>query len=82
MVNIVNISTLLSHILISLGITFLYHIVFHFESILSTLLLLPLGGAFLIAWIPSEKKLLLKTIGLITTSVTFLLFFSLKEELK
>jgi proton-translocating NADH-quinone oxidoreductase chain M len=77
MVNLVHISTFLFHILISLGITFLYHIVFQFESILSTLLILPLLGAFLIAWIPSEQKIVLKTIGLITSAVTFLLSLKL-----
>lgn len=77
MVNIGNFSVFLFRILLSVGITFFYHFVFSFESILSLLIFLPLVGAFLIAWIPSEEKVLIKSVGLLTTGITFLLSLGL-----
>lgn len=77
MVNIAQSSTFFFHLLLSLGVATVYHFFLPMQSILSTLIFLPLLGAFIIAWIPSEKKVILKSIGLVTTGITFLLSLAL-----
>ena len=65
-------SSLVYNISISLIITVVYHFILNLNSILSFLLFFPLFGSFVIAWIPSKNKTLIKSLGLITSGITFL----------
>lgn len=64
-------------ILISLFITFLYNFVISMDSIISFLIFFPLLGCFIVAWLPSENKIAIKTIGLLTSGIVFLFSLAL-----
>jgi proton-translocating NADH-quinone oxidoreductase chain M len=75
MINYLNFSY--SRIIISFILALTYNFLLNLDSILSLLILLPILGSFLIVLIPSENKTFLKTVGLVTSGVVFLLSLSL-----
>lgn len=77
MVSFANSSVFFSRILISLGICIFYNLLVNTDSLLSFLIFFPLVGCFIVAWIPSENKILLKTIGLLTSGIVFLFSLAL-----
>ena len=77
MVKLFTSTNLFSRILISLSIALIYNFVISIDSILSFLIFFPLFGSFVIAWLPSEQKTLIKSIALLTSGVVFLFSLSL-----
>ena len=70
-------STLIYRISLSLIITLVYNFISTTDSILSFLIFFPLFGSFVIAWIPAEKKTLIKSLALATSGIVFLFSLSL-----
>lgn len=77
MVSFLNSSLFFYRIFLSLILCLTFNLLISLESILSFLILFPLFGSFIILWIPSENKLVLKTIGLLTSGITFLFSLAL-----
>jgi proton-translocating NADH-quinone oxidoreductase chain M len=77
MVNFINLSTLFFRIFLSLSICLAFHLLVGVESILSFLIIFPILGCFLVILIPSEKKTLIKTVGLLTSGLVFLFSLAL-----
>lgn len=77
MFNFLNSSSFLVRVFLSLALAFFYNSVLNLDSILSSLIFIPLFGSFIIAWIPSENKTLIKTLGLVTSGIVFVLSLSL-----
>jgi proton-translocating NADH-quinone oxidoreductase chain M len=77
MVSFANSSVFFYRILLSLALCCAYNLLVSVESILSFLIFFPLIGSLVVAWIPSENKILMKTVGLLVSGITFLFSLAL-----
>lgn len=73
----INFSQLFLRVFLALGVCLLFHLILSVNSLLSFLIFFPLGGCFLILFVPSENKTLLKTVGLVTSGVVFVFSLAL-----
>ncbi|AFZ64332.1 NADH dehydrogenase subunit 4 (mitochondrion) [Nannochloropsis gaditana] len=70
-------SNFINKILISFLVVLAYNFIISVNLILSFLILFPLFGSFVIAWLPNEQKTLMKSLALIISGITFLFSLAL-----